>query len=243
MDIKKILKVYLDKLIHRFLLIRRLDDELNTMTEWLLHKPEGDIALNIGASFFNLVQRSFNLTLLLEICKFIDDDEEKSLRDWLNQAYKNAKALAPTRFSNQTWKRELVNIKEYQKFVAEHLALLDSHIDIIKKLKTRRDKAIAHTDSSFFNNPDDHFEKYPLPKEDIKTLIELISSILRLQAVFIFESDYDLSTVHTVNNLNRVLQFVQGFERAQKDKQLQEKGVYVMRYKWDEVINPIKTTE
>jgi len=110
-------------------------------------------------------------------------------------------------------------------------------------LKTRRDKAIAHTDSSFFNNPDDHFEKYPLPKEDIKTLIELISSILRLQAVFIFESDYDLSTVHTVNNLNRVLQFVQGFERAQKDKQLQEKGVYVMRYKWDEVINPIKTTE
>lgn len=51
MDIKKILRVYLDKLIHRFLFIRMLDDELNTMTEWLLHKQEGDIALNVGASF------------------------------------------------------------------------------------------------------------------------------------------------------------------------------------------------
>ena len=176
-----------------------------------MHKPEGDLALNIGASFFNLVQKSFTLTLLLEICKFIDDEEEKSLRDWLFQAYENAKALAPSRFNKQTWERKLVNIKEYQKFVVEHLGQLNSHIHIIKNLKARRDKAIAHTDASFFNSPDDHFEKNPLPKEDIQTLLNLISNILRVQAVFIFESDYDLSTVHTNNNLNRVLQFVRGF--------------------------------
>lgn len=235
MPIKDELHKYFGKLINRFLFIRRLNDELLVMDEWLTNKPDGINALNGGASFFNLVQRSFNLTLLLELCKFIDEDEEKSLRDWLIKAKDNAKPLAPTKFNKNSGKHELVKVKTYQDIVSKHLCELDALEKIISYLKSRRDKAIAHTDASFFNNPQKHFEKYPLMIDDIDKLLESISNILREQYVYIFGSDSDLSTVYTVTDLNRVLQFVRGFYRAQKDKELQKKGINIMKYKWDKV--------
>ena len=185
MSIKDELREYLGKLVNRFLFIRRLDGELKAMDKWLTNKPDGDKALNVGASFFNLVQRSFNLTLLLELCKFIDEDEEKSLRDWLVKAKDNAKPLAPTRYNDKTDKHELVKVKRYQAIVSKHLHELDALSEIITNLKARRDKSIAHTDSSFFNNPKNHFEKYPLMFGDIEKLLETISNILREQYVFI----------------------------------------------------------
>lgn len=235
MVIKEELKKYLGKLIEWFLFIRMLDDELKMMQEWLTRRPQGDITLNIGASFFNLVQKSFDLTLLLELCKIIDDDEDKSLRDWLTQAKIHTKALSLTRYNVNTGKREPVKISEYQKIVGKQLLKLDPNRDIIKNLKARRDKAIAHTDASFFNSPKDHFEKYPLKVGDVDEILETVSNILREQHLFVFESDADLTTVHTVHNLNRVLEFVRGFERAQKDEKLKKMGIYVMRYKWDQV--------
>lgn len=235
MAIKEELKEYLGKLINRFLFIRMLDDELKMMQKWLALRPEGDITLNIGASFFNLVRKSFDLTLLLELCKFIDDDEDKSLRDWLTQAKMHTKALGLTRYNVDTGKREQIKVSEYQKSVDEQLSKLNPDRDIIKNLKARRDKAIAHTDASFFNNPKDHFEKYPLMIGDIDEILETASTILREQHSFVFESDADLSTVYTVNNLNCILEFVRGFERAQKDEKLKKMGVYIMRYKWDQV--------
>ncbi len=235
MKIKDELREYLAKLINRFLFIRMLDNELKVMNEWSTNKPEGYLVLNIGASFFNLVQRSFNLTLLLELCKFIDEDEEKSLRDWLVKAKDSAKPLAPTKYNDKTDKHELVKVKKYQAIVSKHLHELDALSEIISNLKARRDKSIAHTDSSFFNNSKNHFEKYPLLIADIDKLLETISNILREQYVFMFGSDPDLSRVYSVNDLNRVLQFVRGFERAQKDKELQKKGIYIMKYKWEQV--------
>jgi hypothetical protein len=44
----------------------------------------------------------------------------------------------------------------------------------------------------------------------------------------------DLKKVYTVNNLDRILQFVRGFERAKKDKNLHKQGIHIMRYKWDD---------
>lgn len=232
-DPKTELRKYLEKLIHQFLFIIRMDDELHVMQEWLT-KPDGYATLEIGASFFNLVQRTFHQTMLIEICKFIDSREEISLRKWLILAKENADNLEPTKFNSETGIREIIAVDNYQNIVDSHTALLDTHDKIITNLKARRDKALAHTDEDFFNNPEDHFAKYPLIMEDISGLIKTINDILQEHGVYLFEKDIDMR-VHTVNNLERVLQFTRGFERAQKDKKLHEKDIYIIKYKWDVV--------
>lgn len=230
-DPKTELRDYLDKLIHRFLFITRMDDELRVLQDWIT-KPDGYTTLEIGASFFNLVQRTFDQTLLVEICKFIDSREEISLYDWLKRTKEYVDQLEPTLYNGDKRIREIIPSEEYCKIIDAHLELLNSQNLVITNLKARRDKALAHTDEDFFNNPEDHFEKYPIISEDISGLINTINEILKNQGVYLFEADIDMR-VHTVNNLERVLQFTRGFERAQKDKKLQAKGVYIMRYKWD----------
>ena len=53
------LRGYLRKLMHRFRFITQMDDELSIILTWL-GRPDGINAIEEGASFFNLVQRSFN---------------------------------------------------------------------------------------------------------------------------------------------------------------------------------------
>jgi hypothetical protein len=140
------LQEYLNKLIHRFLFITQMNDELESMQTWLL-RPDGINALEEGASFFNLVQRGFNQTILIELCKFIDDDEEKSLRDFLDKAKECAKPLEPTRLNFDEMKREIITPSDYCNIIDKHVNELEEHSIVIANLKARHDKALVHTDA------------------------------------------------------------------------------------------------
>ena len=227
------LRDYLDTLIKRFFLyIVMLNDELKILNEWFVRKPEGLETLNIGASFFQLVQRSFRQTLLIELCKFIDS--EKSLKDFLTKARECAEPLKSSTYNIDTGKREIIPISDYIEIIDEHLTKLNSHGGTTSNLKSRRDKELAHTDSSFFNNPQKLLETYLLFDDDIDELLETISEILREHGVYLFGSDMDLKTVYTIYDIGRVLQFVRAFNRAQKDKSLEANGIYASKYKWDD---------
>ncbi len=233
---KKGIRLELDQLIHRFLFIRMLDDERKIISLWQISKPEGVETLNEGASFFSLVDRAFNQLIVIELCKIIKG--ETSLCKWLNRAKSNCRDIEPSTANYDTGERIIIQPREYNAIVDSNLAQLEMHFETITNLFARRNKVYAHMDKEFLENPDEHFSRYPLNSLMIDELMNTISDILREQGVYMLESDIDTTTVYTVHNLERVLQFVRGFYRAQHDKELQDKGIYIMRYKWDEVRKP-----
>ncbi len=229
-DPKTELREYLKKLIGRFVFITQMDDDLKTMQAWET-RPAGINALVEGASFFNLVQKTFNQTLLIELCKFIDEDEEKSLRDLFIKCKICAKPLEPTSFKVIKGKiREVIPPDNYRVIVNNLIAKLDAHNEIIENLKTRRDKALAHTDASFFNNPDKHYETYPLMAADITQLLKTVDKILKEQALYLLEADYDFK-LYTNSGVDRVLEFMRAyFTMIQENSEL-------IKYRFDKYYN------
>jgi AbiU2 len=170
---------------------------------------------------------------LIELCKFIDEDEEKSLHDWLSKALENSKSIKATKYDNDLGKHLIISPGTYRVILNREIEKLQSHSKTIKNLNARRDKVLAHTDASFFNNPKELYQKYPLMTNDITELMDSISKILSNQGVYMGKGFMDTTTVHTTHNLNRIMQFVRVFERAQKDDDLKKRGIYIMNYKWD----------
>lgn len=229
-DPQEELKNYLQKLIDRFVFIKHIYDDLNKIGVWI-QKPEGYNALEEGASFFNLFQRTANQTLLIEVCKFIDEDEQKSLRDFLNKCKENVKPLEPTSLLVVGgFPKKILSQVEYGIIIDEMITKLDSHTTVIQNLKARRDKALAHTDSSFFNDPAKYFKTYPLILEDIAALLNTIEEILKKQALYILQSDYEF-TLNTVRGIDRVLEFMRAYNTIIKEDP--EKT----RYRFDDYYN------
>ena len=219
------LREYLNKLIKRFLFISEMKEESENMTAWMT-RPDGINALQEGASFFNLVQRSFDQTLLIELCKFIDEDEDKSLLDFLNKAKECAKPLEPTRYNLEEMKHEIISERSFCDIIDKQLEKVETHSKIIKNLKARRHKVLAHSDASFFNNPNNHYEKYPLLVDDINQLIETLETILNEQGVYLLKSDIDMK-IKTTMGIDRVLEFMRAYYRI-----IQEDNESI-KYRWD----------
>lgn len=225
-DPKKELQVYLRKLIDWFVFIKYIFDEREKLDLWI-QKPEGIIALDEGRSIFNLFQRISNQTLLIEICKFIDDDEEKSLIDFVIKCKEHAKPLEPMLLLTEGFPKKILSPEEFEIVIDEMLAKLDQHKEVIQKLKIRRNKALAHTDASFFNDPDKHYETYPLPVEEVGKLLMTIDEILKKLSLYIFQADYDF-TLHTVRGVDRVIEFMRAYSTIIKEDS--EK----IRYRFDD---------
>lgn len=218
-DPKNEIREYLQKLIHRLLYVKGLNKQLKLLKEW--ETPERIIALELGSYFFKLVQFSFYRTLLIELCLLLDDREEKCIIDFLEKANEHAKVIEPKRFNTEKWKREMINTKEYQDIVCEQRKIINSKKEIINNIKGRRDTSLAHSDANFFNNPEDTYIKYPLSDENIEILIDLATEILRMQHVFLFDSDLDIQ-VHATSNIDTILWHTRGFNRVWFDKRARE---------------------
>jgi len=208
---KKELREYLGKLINHFIFIKHIDDDLKLMLTWE-KRPFGINVLVEGASFFNLVQRTFNQTFLIELCKFIDEDEQKSLRDFLNKSRENEKPLQATsiKIIADAFNHKVIPPDEYVSIVNNQIVKLESHKAVIDNLKARRNKVLAHTDAAFFNNPDKHYEKYPLMTEDIDKLLKTTEEILFEQGLYLLGSDSDFA-LYTTSGVDRVLEFMRAY--------------------------------
>ncbi len=232
---KEELREYLKKLIYRLLYVKGLNKQLKLLKEW--ETPNRIIVLEIGSYFFRLVGFSFNRTLLIELCLLLDSRERKCIVDWLDKAKEYTKVLEPSIYNSDKGQRDILNAESYYKILVEQQKLIESKKEIIANIKGRHDTSLAHSDSKYFTNPDDTYVKFPLSNEDIESLIETASEILRMQHVYLFESDLDIQ-VHATSNIDTILWHTRAFKRVWHDKRA--KSLYPYLYKLDDYEDKLK---
>lgn len=230
-DPQKQLRDYLKRLIENYLYIKALDGQLKLLAEW--ESPKRVEAIELGGYFFQLVTYTFGRTILIELYKLLSKREDKSLLDWLKKAFEHAGAINPTLYNPETGLRESVPVQEYRKIIKQHEAEIDAHSVTIQRIKSRRDKALAHAESAYFNDPKKAYKKYPLSCSDIDTLMDTVSEILRWHHVYLLQSDMRMEVV-SATNVDVVLQYARGFQRARKNRALIEKGFKPFRYMHDD---------
>lgn len=226
------MKEYLNILIFRFLHIKSLYNQVKIIYSW--DTPNRISALESGAYFYELVLYSFNRTIVLELCKLTSVREDKSLFDWLNKAKIHVESLEPSIYLPEEGTREIIQNHKYKSLIDDEIEELNNHRSIIDTLKTRRDKDIAHSDSTYFNDPYKLSTMFPLNDIDIKNLMETISSILQKQHTLIFHSHLmmDISSLH---NIDTILNSTRAFNRVWKDRNLtRDLGVKVYKYREDD---------
>jgi len=227
------LRDYLEKLIRRFLYVKSLDRQLKLINEW--DTPKRVEALNTGSTFFRLVTYTFARIILIELCKLVSDKEEKSLVDWLNKAKDHATSIEPTRYNPDYSEREREPVKpeEYRRIISEQQAQLDANKNVINRIKAQRDKALAHSDAAYFNDPGTLYEHYPLSADDIDALMDTVSEILRTHHIHLLKADIDME-VHSLSNVDTILRLARAFSRAYKDRDLIAKGFRPKDYLYDD---------
>lgn len=226
---RKDLRAYLDRLIHRFLNAKSIAGQLKTIGEW--GTPKGDGVLDLGAYFFQLASYSMSRTLFVELYLIVSEREDRSLRDWLRKAGEHASALGPTR-SNRSISgngREPVPVHEYREIVKEHLSLLDANSDLVDRLKSRRDKAIAHLDKSYFDGRKSIGADFPVSSAEIDDLISVISDILREHHSYVFESSLTME-ISSARTVDQILRYARAWKRARSDKELIKEGFRPVDY-------------
>jgi hypothetical protein len=70
------------------------------------------------------------------------------------------------------------NVVESGDEIDEQLERLDNVNDVVNKIKTVRDKWVAHRDPVAFNNPNDFLEKINISIDDFESLIKLLEEIV-----------------------------------------------------------------
>ena len=222
------LREYLDKLIHRYLNIKSLDQQLKSIYEW--NTPDRFEALNLGAHFFWVADYSLSRIIFVELFMFLSERrKERSLRDWLNKAKEHAASINPTRFNKIEREYEPIKPEKYRRIIDYQIAQLQARQNIIDRIKAHRDKAIVHMDKEYFNDPQAFDTKYSLSAGDIDDLMEVVSCILRKHYSCLFQASMSME-VGSVQNVDRVLQYARAWMRVRRDYNLIDKGFKPVEY-------------
>lgn len=225
------LKEYLEKLIFRFLHIHLFHKQILQISEW--ERPDRIIALQIGSNFFELTLFSFRRTIILELCKLLSEKEDKSLFDWLKKAEQNEKILKPSVYSPGIMtndSRRILKQQEYLEIINSHVSNIHKHDKTIQTLIKRRNKDIAHSDRTFFNDPQKLHSLLPINDLDISSLLDTISEILRKHHSLLFHADITLDVL-SVSSIDKVLTYIRAFDRVWHDKRLtRDFGIRVCEY-------------
>lgn len=220
-DPKKYLTNYLWKLIERYAKIKLYKKQLDILDEWKGHHRIE--TLNKGASFFKLVEASFKRTMLVELCLFVSEKEQKNIFDWLNKAKTHSKSLNPTsadKDDKNGYSRLAIKDADYKKVIEKQISRFSAHSNIIKNLVAHRDKIFTHYDSSYFNNPNTIFKKYSIDIFELDSLMKTIEEILSTQHSYLFASSIPSFEVASYSNVNMILAYTRAFMRIRKDKKL-----------------------
>lgn len=228
------LRAYLDQLIHRFLNIRGLFNELNRVYTWY-DSADRIKTINLSNYFFRLSTYSMSRIYLVELAIMLSKKEERSLFDWLKKAQEHAKAIEPNRFNLNIFpeRREPIEPKEYKAIIEKHREQLLSQDNLIKNIKALRDKTIAHLDKTYFNEPSAIYKDYPIEKDNIDQLIEMIGEILHEHYSYLFEADLRME-IMSESHVDVVLKYARSFQRVRVNRAFIEKGFKPVDYMNDE---------
>ena len=223
------MRSYLKQLVHRYLNTDSMNKQIADMAQWDV--PDRREALEHGAYFFKCVTYGLWRIVLVELSMLLSSSENRSLTDWLEKAKVHSGPIKPTRHSAAYphGDREPVPNEEYCRIIDGQLQQIKAQKDVIDRIRTHRDKTIAHLDKLYFDNPEAIFNDYPLSMTDVRSLMDLVRGILKSHYSYLFGSDLDMA-VYSVHTLDAVLQHVQGFIRVQEDPDLLKKGFSPAKY-------------
>ena len=227
---KEKLREYLDQIIHRFLNTKSLFHELKRINSW--STPDRLETLNHGYYFFQLSTYSITRIYLVELATILSEKKGRSLMDWLKKACEHAKSICPTCYNPNHkggGEREPIKAEEYKSIIAQNLRELDSHENVISRIKALRDKSIAHLDKKYFDNPSAIYKDYPINNTEIDQLIEAVSKILHEHYLYLFQADLRMEILSEMN-IDAVLNYVRAFQRVRKDKELIKSGFRPVDY-------------
>ncbi len=225
------LRTYLDKLVHRYLNIKSLDQQLESISDW--KAPDKIEALNLGDYFFQLATYSLSRIVLVELSMFLSEKEERSLLDWLKKAREHAASMKPTRYNATSSEREPIKPEKYCAIIDDQIAQLQARKNVIDRIKARRDKAIVHLDKEHFDNTQSIDGVYPLSDDEIDNLMEFVSGILRKHYSCLYEESMSMEVV-SIYDLNTVLGYARAWMRARSDRNLRKKGFRPVAYESDD---------
>lgn len=226
---KEKLREYLNILIHRFLHSKSLYQELAHISAWQISKIGRD-TINLSGPFFQMVNYCMIRIYIVEFASVFSKNEDRSLFDWLNKAYEHAKVLEPSMyFPSDTNDRKAIKPREYQTIIQNQISQLESHSDEINKIKSLRDKLIAHFDKPYFENPGLALENYPVTPSEIGELIETASKIMKKHYSYLFNADLRIETIVS-GNVDHVLFSALAFQQIRKDQDLIKSGFKPSKY-------------
>jgi len=223
------LRSYLDKLMYRYLNIKSLRREIRIISSW---KDKSNVSVvEAGAYFLALVNYSFWRIILVELAMLLSDSEQKSLLDWLKKAREHASPLEPARFITNASddRHELIRPREYREIIDKQLAQIGSLQSTIDRVKGHRDKAIAHLDRIYFNNPERLYTDFPLGDADVEDLFKLVESILATHYLYLFKAGVKLE-VASVSTVDTLLRYAEAFLKVRMDRDLIARGFRPVDY-------------
>jgi len=226
---KERLREYLDQLIHRFLNTKSLFQELNRISSWYV--PGRVETVNLSRYFFQLSAYSMTRIYLVELAILLSEKENRSLLDWLKKAQDHARSIEPTRYNPNytTGDREPIDAEEYKDIIDSDIREVESHKNLIGRIKAWRDKSIAHLDKTYFDNPSAIVGDYPIHNDEIVQLIEVVSKILKQHYSYLFQADLRMEILSEMN-VDVILNYARAFQRVRKDNALIDRGFRPVEY-------------
>lgn len=224
----KQLRDYFENIMFDFLYINALHEQVKTIYQW--NDAREEKTLNTGSFFFKLVLFSFNRTILIDVSKLVSEKEDKSLIDWLKQVKMHSESFKPVRYSSKQNKTVVIPKKLFHEIVDKQLEQITSKQAIIDRIIGRRNKFLAHRDSSIFNNSQLLDELYPINDLEIEELLETISNIFIEQHLYVNDSAFDMR-INSGTDLETILRFVRAAKRFREDERItKELKVDVYKY-------------
>ena len=195
--------------------------------------PDNIEALSLGHYFFQLANYCISRIVLVELSMFLSEKEDRSLLDWLNKAKEHAGSIKPTRYNATLSEQEPIEVAEYRTIIDRQISQLQNQQDTIDRIKSRRDKGIAHLDKKYFENAESIDWDYPLGDEDIDDLMDTVSGVLRKQYSCLLGASVNLE-VQSVHNIDTLLKYARAWMRARRDFSLIKKGFSPVVYERDD---------
>lgn len=172
-----------------------------------LNADENKILWSIAAFYgiFSVFYQSVFDSLIVTLAWLFSEKEDRGLIWYLNQVKMHSKVFSPDEIDAQL--KEIKNNEE-----------------IINKIKTIRDKWIAHRDAAPFNDPDKFLKANEIRMEDLESLVGLAEGIIQEHFGRFRDTHVDFELPATdVNDLarcmtqrNAFLKFLEEFDFAKR---------------------------
>lgn len=109
--------------------------------------------------------------LVLEAAKIYEKKGERSIYKLVN--------IAQSAYSTIEWQRQDLSLPK----IAQQKQLIDSHSVVLTRIKSRRDKVLAHMDKEYFDDPEKINEDFPIEITELIDLLHSAQDIVALHAV------------------------------------------------------------